>query len=513
MLEQDSLKRQETNSVLRYLFVPDGETLSSSLILGVITLITLVLRVFLMNQPIQYDEAYTFIHFASQSLTTILANYSAPNNHIFHTILVAIAYHLLGGNPWILRLPAFLAGVLVVPAAYLASRRFFTRYQSLAAAAALAITPPLIEYSVNGRGYTLLTLFALLLANFGGILVKKQTVATLVSYGITAALGFYTIPIFLYPMAGISLWLFASYLFESYPWRDRFRKLGVFIITCALAGLLTLLLYSPVIIFGTGLASLVSNEIVESQNWFTFVSNLSPRLTNTAINWMTGIAPAFQALLLGGFFLSLLFYRSVSNQKLPLQFFLVLGAFSFMLIQRVVPLFRVWLYLDAFYMLFAAAGLTWLVDLILRIFFSPRLREGILSFFILLVPLVYLVFSIQGMRIAMLKAKDFPEEFAAAYIQDQIQPEDTIIALSPVDIQTAYYLAIKGFSYERFYQPDHPVVIKNALVLVRTNSKYNTPLSILKYFGLSRDFILSRAELVYEYGHLQVYSIPARHKK
>ena len=169
------VKKRYIKTIFRDLFIPGWESRLGRILLGLLTLIGAVLRIFLINQPIQYDEAYTFIHYASQSLAAILANYSAPNNHIFHTILVALAYQVLGASPWILRLPALSAGILMVPAAYLAARRFYSEYQSLAAAAALAITPLLIAYSANGRGYTLLTLFALLLANFAGILVKKQS--------------------------------------------------------------------------------------------------------------------------------------------------------------------------------------------------------------------------------------------------------------------------------------------------------------------------------------------------
>jgi len=497
-------------SILRHLFVPQEEPRWIPLALGFITLVALVLRALLITQPVQYDEAYTFIYYASKSLTTILANYSAPNNHIFHTLLVALAYHLLGASLWTLRLPAFLAGVLTVPAAYIAARRFFSQHQSLAAAAVLAVTPVLIEYSTNGRGYTLIILFSLLLANFAGILVKKQTISALVAYGLTAALGFFTIPIFLYPMAGISLWLFASYLTESGSNQTRLRSLTVFLVTCALAGLLTFLLYSPVIFFGTGLGSLVSNEIVESQTWPTFFGNLSPRLTNTAAFWMTGIVPAFRVLLLAGFLISLFFYRKLSNQRLPLQVFLVLAIAILMLAQRVVPLPRVWLFLDAFYILFAAAGLTWLAEIVLRGLSSTRLKEGILAAVIVLVPFIYLFVFTQGAHFSIVRENDSPEEFAAGYILENIQPEDTLIAVPPTDIQTAYYLAINGLPFDRFYQPDHPTSIQNALVLVRTNSKNDTPKSILQYFDLTRGFILARAKLVYEYGPLQVYSIPAR---
>ncbi len=503
-------KPHENKSTLQHLFVPQAEPRWVFIALGLITLAALVLRALLLRQPVQYDEAYTFIHYASKSLTTILANYSAPNNHIFHTLLVALACHLLGADLWTLRLPALLAGILTVPAAYIAARRFFSAHQSLAAAAALAVTPVFIEYSANGRGYTLVILFSLLLANFAGLLLEKQTTPALVAYGLTAALGFYTIPIFLYPMAGISLWLSASYLTESGSWKTRLRSLTVFLVTCALAGLLTFLLYSPVIFFGTGLGSLVSNKIVESQNWATFFGNLSPRLINTATLWMTGFAPVFRGLLLIGFLISLFFYRKASNQRLPLAIFLVLAIAILMLIQRVVPLPRVWLFLEAFYLLFSAAGLTWLADLILRNLLSPPLKDGLLSVSILLIPLIYFAISIQGTHFSIVRQNDSPEEFAAGNILENIQPEDTLIAVPPTDIQTAYYLVIKGIPFDRFYQPDHPAQMQNALVLVRTNSKQGTPKSVLQYFDLTQHFILARAELVYEYGPLQVYSIPAR---
>ena len=180
----------------------------------------------MINKPIAYDEAYTFINFASRPFKHILADYSAPNNHIFHTILVGIAYRLFGGQPWVLRLPAFIAGTLMAPVMYITARRFFSRPQALGAAALIAVVPVFINYSVNGRGYTMLFLFALLLANFAGILVTRQSKSALIAYGLTAALGFYTIPIFLYPMAGISLWVVTTYLFAKEPWQSKTSSTG-----------------------------------------------------------------------------------------------------------------------------------------------------------------------------------------------------------------------------------------------------------------------------------------------
>ena len=59
----------------------------------------------------RFDEAFTFLRFASQPLLEGLTTYAEPNNHLFHTLLVHISTSLFGDQPWAIRLPALLAGV------------------------------------------------------------------------------------------------------------------------------------------------------------------------------------------------------------------------------------------------------------------------------------------------------------------------------------------------------------------------------------------------------------------
>ena len=513
-LDQTQRRSRSLSAILEHLFLPERDTVHTFIALGVITLIGVYLRSMDLNQSIAYDEAYTFIHFASRPFKHILADYSAPNNHIFHTILVGISYRLFGGEAWALRLPAFSAGILMIPAMYIAARRFFSQYQALVAAGLVAVIPLFINYSVNGRGYTMLVLFALLLANFAGILVLGRSKPALVAFALTAALGFYTIPIFLYPMAGISLWVVFSYLFTKGPRQEKLRRLGEFLGACLVAGLLTLLLYSPVILFGSGLSSIVGNEIVRSLSWSTFLENLDPRLLKAWNKWMIGIGPIFEYVFLGGFLVSVLFYRKVSHQKLilPLQVFLGLGVAVLLILQRVSPLPRIWIYLEAFYLMFAAAGLVWLLELALQQIAGPILTRRTLS---LAIPLAFLA-AFTGMLNALAQNPVYrdldllPEAYAADYIASHLTPNDTIVATGPVDIQAAYYLSLQGIPFDRFYKRDHPVEIQNALVMLRENSKYKTPESVVKFFKLDDSLDLSAAELVFEYASVQIYSIPAR---
>jgi len=503
---------QSIRATFDHLFLREKDPAYIYVILGGITLIGFLLRIIDINQYIAYDEAYTFIHFASRAFKHILADYSAPNNHIFHTILVGIAYRLFGGQPWALRLPAFIAGILMIPAMYVTARRFFSSNQALAASALIAVTPSFINYSVDARGYTLLFLFALLLTNFAGILVTQQSKPALIAFGLTTVLGFYTIPIFLYPMAGISLWVVMTYLIANEPWQIKLRKLEVFMVVCILSALLTILLYSPVIIFGSGLTSLINNEIVKPLTWSTFLENLDPRVIKAWNKWMIGVSSTAENLLSGGFLISLLLYRKVSNQKLPLQVFLALGAVILVVLQRVTPLPRIWLYLEVFYLMFVAAGWVWLVELIFDQFFNPSRTQKILSMSILLIFIsVFTNALIARHQNPVYQDRDLlPEAYAADYLAQHLTPEDTIVATGPVDIQTAYYLSLHGIPFERFYQRDHPVKIQNALVMSRQNSKYKTAESVVDFFKLGQVLDLSRSQLVYEYASVQIYSIPAR---
>src|SRR5262245_38990681 len=82
--------------------------LLSLVVLGV------VLRVRALEQPINYDEAFTYLQYASRPFLIGLSNYSYPNNHLFHTLLVHASIRLFGSALWAIRIPACVAGCAAV---------------------------------------------------------------------------------------------------------------------------------------------------------------------------------------------------------------------------------------------------------------------------------------------------------------------------------------------------------------------------------------------------------------
>ena len=497
------------SNTTRFLFVADLDPKPIYWILGVLTICGLILRALVINHPIGYDEAYTFIYFASRSFKYILADYHAPNNHILNSILVGIAYRILGNQTWIVRVPALIASVLSIPAAYFMARRFYSSNQALAAAAVLAIYPSLIQSTANGRGYMLVILFSFLLANIAGILVNKPDRTALIAYALTGALGFYSIPIFLYPMAGISLWVVTTDLIEEAPRDKKLSQILTFLGACLGSGLLALVLYSPVILFGTGLNSIINNDIVAPQTWSNFIDSLHPRITRTWAGWIADLSLAIRYLLSGGFLLSVIFYRKASNQKLPMQLFLWLAIAIILVLQRVIPLPRIWVFLEIFCVIFSIVGATWLVEILAQKVIGQNLFDKIFPFIILLLTLAIFINTIliRQSPAAVAERGKMPEQYAADYLAAHLQPGDTILSIAPIDMRAAYYLRINGVPYDVFYQRDHPVEFQNALVITRQREVRNTPEKVVDFFQLLPKLDMTTAELVYEYGELQIYSI------
>jgi hypothetical protein len=64
--------------------------------------------------------------------------------------------------------------------------------------------------------------------------------------------------------------------------------------------------------------------------------------------------------------------------------------------------------------------------------------------------------------------------------------------------------------YDVFYQRDHPADFQNALVIIRHREELNTPEEVVDFFRLRQKLDMKATELVYEYGELQIYSIPIK---
>jgi hypothetical protein len=275
----------------------DGPGRAHRTALALVILGAVVLRLLHLDQPIRYDEAVTFLEYVSLPLSEAVSRYDLPNNHVFHTVLAGVAVDLLGSDPRVLRLPALLAGVAVVPILYRVGRALHGPDAGLLAAAGAAASPVLVLFSTNARGYSLVVLafLVMLLAAHG--ISRRGEPAAWAAFVAAAALGAWAIPVMLYPAAAVAGWL----LLETRgpgrrPVGQVARELAGAVLAAAA---LTALLYAPVLREG-GLDALVGNRFVEPASPAEVWRGLPGFLGDVAAEWTRGVPAAVTALLGAG---------------------------------------------------------------------------------------------------------------------------------------------------------------------------------------------------------------------
>jgi uncharacterized membrane protein len=229
------------------------------------------LRVYHLFQPMRYDEAVTYLYFATRPWLAVFASYRYPNNHILHTAFVKAVSMFLGNAPWAIRMPAFVFGVATLVLTFACGRRLVGERAAWIGTAIVAASGPLILYSTNARGYSLVgcaTLVMLLL-----LLRLRERCSRVEWIGVVAAaaMGLWTIPVMLYPAGGLALWFFWSALIgDTSDGKKDARRLVVAVLGTAVV---TCLMYAPVLL-AQGSQPIVGNQFVTASDWPGFFRDL-----------------------------------------------------------------------------------------------------------------------------------------------------------------------------------------------------------------------------------------------
>jgi 4-amino-4-deoxy-L-arabinose transferase-like glycosyltransferase len=424
---------------------PGREERTAAAALAVIVLVGAALRLSELFAPMDYDEAFTWVYFAARPLRQALSDYSLPNNHLFHTLLVHGAAALLGNRPWVLRLPALLAGLALLPVTYFLGRRLFGWPAGILAAALVACAPSLVDYSTNARGYTMVSLaFAGTLALAARILIQDRKRDWILLTAVSAA-GLYTIPTMLYAFGGVVLWLLLE--IEIDVERPR-RGLLLFraLISVAATAALTTAAYAP-IWTRSGWGVLLSKGS-GSPSSPLFRTTMAASLADVWRQWNEGI-PAIGAVLLGlAFLFGVIWHRRLSPYRISPALVCFLFPVLPLLFQRVVPFTRVWLYLLALYFATAAAALVATAG---RLPAFRRLRRETQNLAVL--ALALLVVAGMGTHAYVSSRARLAEPARVDWICDDLAPQlqkgDLVAAHGYWATPIAYYLLRKDFAVER----------------------------------------------------------------
>jgi hypothetical protein len=199
---------------------------------------------YILNWPLQYDEAWTYNYFIGNNLwQSFLMPY---NNHTFFTV-TAWFFHWLPFDPQIsMRLPNFLGGLLLVIVFFFFIKRHISLPASLLATAWLATSCPVVFYMLYARGYLFVMLFTVIALWSQVLFVNSHRKKLFGAFlFISLSLGYWSNPVFLYPHAAVGLtgiWLALQKKCPATFWKN--------LLVHTLAVIAVLILYLPILLSG-----------------------------------------------------------------------------------------------------------------------------------------------------------------------------------------------------------------------------------------------------------------------
>ncbi|MEW6094749.1 MAG: glycosyltransferase family 39 protein [Chloroflexota bacterium] len=456
--------------------------------------LAVVLRLEYIFSSLHHDEAYTYMAFA-HSLRVAITDYHLPNNHVFHSILVYLSTQIIGGQPWAVRLPAFIAGISLVPAVYVLGKRLYDRWVGLGAVLLVTMSPALIGYSTNARGYSLVAFFSLLIFTLGDKVREERNLFAWGLISIFSALGFYTVPVMMFPFGILFVWLFLeNQLSIPKAYRSKWNFLLHWFISGTAAAILTLLLYLPVMIY-SGPQKLFANEFVAPAAWEDLFNVYSSRLGRTWSEWTNRVPGILILSLVIGLFLGLVFHKRLSSRRVPLQLAALLWIIFLLIVQRPQAGSKVWVFLLPLALLWASAGIFGLLGLMkLKSIPFSALAVGLVFIAVLgraalLLPQLPELWSVRG-----------DEENAVSFVESQLQADDKLVVAPPDDAPVWYYAELHGI-YAALYMPESDFA--RLFVLVNPDEG-QTPASVLEARGPGQESATS-CNLLEIFGKIQVF--------
>lgn len=481
---------------------------SGLLAVGLIAFFAAATTLPILWRPMLHDEAYTFTIFARMPFGKALSDYHVPNNHLFHTFWLYLSYHIFGIDPWAVRLPAFLAGIGLIPAIYSLGKRLFSKSTGLVAAALVAASPEVLQYSVTARGYSLVALLAILLLLLSLYAKSHRNRAAWLLWALTAALGFYTIPVFLYPFGVAVAWLFLSLIANDFQtYRGRMDLLLHLIVSGVVAGLTTFLLYLPVFLHHKTFSVLFGNVYIEKLPWDVFRQTTPIRLMETWEAWINGIPTPVVNILILGFGLALLLHWKLSSTRVPLPFAALAWLVPLVVFQAVQLWSKTWFAFNPLVLLWCAAGLVGVGGMLFQ--WLPVLIKHGFSI-VTGVTIVAILFGSMQYKQANFRDMDRPgtNEEIALYIQQNLQPEDTIV-VSWEDEPMIWYYLLRHNVPEKVFRV-RSTSFKRAFVVVGPAYNLTLPEVVADKGADPKYFDLEKAEAVRKIGNSTVYLVQGK---
>jgi len=408
-------------------------TLRNAVLLALI-LTGFLIRLRFIDQTIKYDESFTFLRFATLPFSKLIGYYPLPNNHILHTMLVRASVLLFGPWEWAIRLPVFIAGILLLPVMYRLGNKAAMPGAGIWAISLAAVSSGLASYSVNARGYILVCLFtSLVFIASLNIRDKGGTWKDWLMFILGSVAGFFTVPVMLFPVASLSVWL----LWDVKP-EMKGARLSILRRLALAGGVIvagTALCYTPLML-DSGIKALVANKYVAPQPVSVVIARL-PEFTKEVLEYFVEVLPLpMQVILLFAFLLGL--------RKIPrLALSAIMCTLALLLYQRVIPPVRALTFGLVFFLVFGAAGMNSISEwLAAKLKLSSRIP---LSMSLAIIWAVSGAFFFARLPFLGQAEENYPEApKVSAFIAPYLSDDTDLFGMTPECDIIAYYLSDRG---------------------------------------------------------------------
>jgi len=483
----------------------DGFTLIAIVILAAF------LRIILINRPIEYDEAYTFVEFAQHSFKQILINYNVPNNHVFHTILVRLSYLVFGNGLWQIRLPTFIASLLLVISMFFLARNYYDWKTGIITAILSATIPSVVLRSVSARGYIIVTLMmvvALLLADY--VRQQKNKVGWII-LALACAIGFFTIPVMLYPSGFVFIWLL--YLGFTKQFSKEYTHLGTWIkylfITGFLVIAITALFYSPIFLNSDVNHIYSSNRVLQPTSFNEFLASAPVVLRGLMSEWQSGINPVLWFIFIMGLILSIVPNRSISKYRTPMLIIFSPYLLAMLFLLRPYPIARIWLWMFPLFMLWSAAGISGAFHWMAKKLSKPYISYGLTGIFVLGLA-INGIFAVKEASLHDSYVEDPAAVPVVTFLKSRVSSDDLVVVSDCSNARYWYYLSATNIPDQVLRNRDRFFARVYVIAYTKANPSCGNELmeSVLNENGPDSVFLdRSKIDLVFKYKYASVYEI------
>ncbi len=454
----------------------------------IILLFGIYLRVIFISLPLTADESMTFLRYVNKPLLEGPLYYHNVNNHILHSIFAYLINLLFGHKLYLLRIPALIAGILLIPISYLASRIIYDKYSALLLASLISFSSILIEYSTLARGYTLSCMFFMLALLVAVYKLNKDSVFLSFLFSIIVSLGIYTQPLFVIPFGIITCWQIISEV--SITSFKRSKKNFYYLFTdIFFVCWLTILFYLPtlllslvpvlkkILIFLMFLGSWGHNLPAPSKEVVSNSPNIIDPLNILFEVLFRDLNISFIAVLALGFLISLILNKKISNYisiplislliTIPLIFFPELLQIRFFLFHLLI-----------FYLGSSAAILFLFIKLIQQLNFPKEIMSNL--FILILSTILFINILANKASIITSSVERFNGvENLVIYLKKHIKANDTVFSTQEDIIRHYFFIHQIPSS---FIAQDLDNRLKGSLfILINKNSGGSSLDKILKY--------------------------------